>query len=63
MHQRLPSGCYTGAMGRELHTCAFAALACLAPAGAEAHDWYSGLQDKHGVSCCNGEDWALSHFW
>src|SRR4051794_33546037 len=28
-----PSRCYTGAMGRELRTCAVAALAYLAPAG------------------------------
>ena len=29
-------------MARELRTYALAALACLAPTGAEAHDWYSG---------------------
>ena len=40
-------------MARELRTYALAALACLAPAGAEDHDWYSGLHDKYGVSCCN----------
>src|SRR4051794_20385087 len=27
-----------------------------APAGAEAHDWYSGLRDKYGKSCCDGDD-------
>ena len=43
-------------MGRELRTCALAALACLAPAGAEGHGWYSGLKDRYGVSCCGGED-------
>ena len=43
-------------MGRELCTCTLAALACLAPAGAEGHDWYSDLNDKYGVSCCGGED-------
>ena len=37
-------------MGRELCTCTLAALACLAPAGAEGHDWYSDLNDKSGVS-------------
>jgi hypothetical protein len=43
-------------MGRELRTCTLAALAYLAPAGAEGHDWYSGLTDKYGVSCCGGQD-------
>jgi len=43
-------------MARELRTCALAALTCLVAAGAKAHDWYSGLHDKNGVSCCGGED-------
>jgi len=43
-------------MGRELRTCALVALACLAPAGAEGHGWYSGLKDRNGVSCCGGQD-------
>jgi hypothetical protein len=43
-------------MGRKLRTFALTALACLAPAGAEAHDWYSGLRNKYGKSCCDGED-------
>src|SRR3954471_538701 len=43
-------------MGRDLRTCALAALACLAPAGAEGHGWHSGLKDRYGVSCCGGED-------
>src|SRR3954464_7185835 len=43
-------------MGRDLRACALAALACLAPAGAEWHGWYSGLKDRYGVSCCGGED-------
>ena len=43
-------------MARELRTCALAVLTCLVPTGAKAHDWYSGLHDKNGVSCCGGED-------
>src|SRR3954467_11176601 len=43
-------------MGRDLRTSALAALACLAPAGAEGHGWYSGLKDRYDVSCCGGED-------
>jgi hypothetical protein len=39
-----------------LVTAVLGALAGLAPTGTEGHDWYSGLKDRYGVSCCDGED-------
>ena len=31
-------------------------LAAAAPASASAHDWYTGLRDGTGASCCGGRD-------
>lgn len=36
----------------------FFVLGLLAIAGAEAHSWYTGLQNEKGWSCCGGSDCA-----